>query len=112
MQEHEVTFIHLPGKADVIADALCLRRDLGVNAIQLYKRKQDCTLLELDEEVYKDTPTEALTVEPQADEDTCFPAVSPLQGTTVVLSKSLLDSVTTLQGEFSLKERLWCKRHL
>jgi hypothetical protein len=39
MQQQDVTFIHLPGKASVVADALSHRLDLEANAIQLLKRK-------------------------------------------------------------------------
>jgi hypothetical protein len=46
MQEQDVTFIHLPGQANVIADALSRRPDLEANATQLRKRKQNGTLLE------------------------------------------------------------------
>jgi hypothetical protein len=62
MQEQDVTFIHLPGQANVVADTLSRRPDLEANAIQLRKRKQSETLLELGEEVYRDTSTELLAV--------------------------------------------------
>jgi hypothetical protein len=62
-----------------------------------------------------------LIVEP--DDDAHLPSVPPRQETTGVLSQSLLNSVrksyralafdplTTLQGDFSFNEGLWCKKH-